>query len=292
MYKINGREHNKTIFLIAFLILFLVSIALNLLDFSLWIKVPVELAFFLLVYSVFSATYGNKGEAETRKAKDRVSMAVIGLLHSTNGISSLQTYNSLIRDNLDQKEKVLEILDNEKIIIDEYASKVKSIVADLSESFRTERERTDVGRLTGRSVEFIRLKRIRDKKVPLSLILSDQPVYAAVYPSILKNAIENIIENSYNELLEEDIPHGQIKVTVEKSKKTVSIFIEDNGKGFNGIEGEISPEFLKPGRSRRKNGNGLGLYVAVQAVKECGGTVKIFSRKDGMKTVIALPEIE
>lgn len=292
MYKINNRETLKTLYILAFMFLALVSIILLAADFSLLWKIPIEIVLLLIVCILHFRSYGIQGKTQTQKAKDRVSTAVIGLLHSTNGISSLQAYNSLIRDNLDDKEKALEILDHESVIIDEYADKVKSIVSDLSESFRTEREKIDISQLTRRSAEFVRLKRIRDRKIPLNLSIPDQPVYASVYPSLLKTAVENILENSYNALLEADVPDSHISIAVENKAEEVSIIIKDNGNGFSGFDGVIPPEFIKPGRSLRKDGNGLGLYVAVQSVKECGGSLEIISKNDGLTSVITLPGTE
>jgi len=289
MYKVDETDTGRLAFQLAFLFLAFVSIAVVIINISSWWKIFILLLSFLTTYFFLDRNSEDVGKEETRKAMDRVSTAVIGLLHSTSGISSLQTYNRLIRENMKTQEKALQLLDQESVIIDEYADKIKSIVEDLSESFRTDRERTDIGQLVSRSVEYMRLKRIRDNHIPFSLNLSGESLYSKVYPSLLKTAVENILENSCNALTEGKIPQSRIDISVNNKNGRVFIVIRDNGKGLPGVQGEIPLDRIKPGRSSRKEGNGLGLYVAIQAVDECRGDISMFSYKDGLETRISLP---
>jgi signal transduction histidine kinase len=292
MYKINNNHTEKSPFFIAFFLLFLLSGTVLIVELPLWWKFVIELLFLAALCFYHYKRYGNIDKSETQKAKDRVSTAVIGLLHSTNGISSLQTYNQLIRSNLDNRKKVEELLDQESVIIDEYADKVKAIVSDLSESFRTERERSDLKELIEHSVRFVRLKKIRDIKIPVELSLPESPVYAHIYPSLFKTAIENILENSYNILLEKEISKGSISLTVTRSDGRIHITVIDNGRGLGGEERSIPLKKIKPGRSGRRKGNGLGLYVALEAVKECGGTLSLYNHSSGLEVTMVFPEVQ
>lgn len=288
MYQ-SSRKSEKNLFISAFLSAFIFASVLFFIDIpsvykALLLFVIMGMAFVMLYIYLFTGDQVN-----VQKAKDRVSTAVIGLLHSTNGISSLLTYNSLIRINLDNKSKAEGLLDQEKLIIDEYSEKVQSIVSDLSSSFRTDKTELDLNALVRQSGEYIRLKRIRDKKIPILIKTIDDKLPALVSPSLLKTALENIIDNSYDELLEVDRSDSRIRVTVEQRDNSAVICIDDNGRGLKGEKGDVPSSQIKPGRTTKRNGNGLGLYVSIQSIEECGGTFNMFSSQDGLKTVLTFP---
>lgn len=291
MYKINNKIQ-KNPFFIAFFLLILLFVVVLVVELPLWLKLGIVLVYVGALCFSYYKRYGKIDKSQTQKAKDRVSTAVIGLLHSTNGISSLQVYNQLIRSNLNDREKTEDLLNRESVIIDEYADKVKSIVSDLSESFRTERERTDLTALIEHSVGFIKLKKIRDIKIPVQLSLPQNPVYADVYPSLFKTALENLLENSYNTLMEKEIPNASLGLTLTRSEGQIQISIKDNGGGLGGKEREIPLKTIKPGRSGRRNGNGLGLYIAVEALEECGGSLAIYNHLTGLEVIMSLGEVE
>lgn len=248
------------------------------------------LVFFYVLPLAAAGTSHKKGSDDVQRAKDRVSTAVIGLLHSTTDISSLKTYNDLIRQNLDNRVKLEEFLRRERQIIDEYSEKTKSLVSDLSQSFQTGRIRTDMNRLICQSVEFIRLKRIRFKTIPVKLTGPDREVYAAIHPSQIKTAIESIIENSYDELLEADSDQSYIAISVLTKDNHVEIVIKDNGRGMAGITGEVPNSFVSPGKTGKANGNGLGLYVAIRSIEDNGGSILMKSSQEGLETTITFPE--
>lgn len=238
---------------------------------------------FLLIFRRGSSS------SPVQRAKDRVSTAVIGLLHSTSGISSLRTYNELIRGQAEKGGPLTELLDQERVIIDEYSEKVKAIVSDLSNSFRTEKISTDLVPLAAQSVEFIRLKRIREIRIPLLFDAPEVPVCASVHPALLKTALENIIDNSYDELIDSGREEGRIGISVASGRRRVRITVSDNGRGYRGIQGEVPRRFILPGRTGKRKGNGLGLYSALQSVEECGGTLSMVSGPGGLKTTIEFP---
>ena len=51
------------------------------------------------------------------RAQERISSALIGLLHSTGGIANLSTYNQLISSNIDNPQMVEELLLQESLLI-------------------------------------------------------------------------------------------------------------------------------------------------------------------------------
>ena len=236
--------------------------------------------FISIIYVIRNHFNRVSGEMRTQ---ERISSAIIGLLHSTNGISSLKTYNELICDNLDNTEFIRELLSLEGQVIDEYSSKTKSIVSDLSDSFKYDKQKTDVGKLIQQSVDFIKAKRIRDKKIKIELNLPEEPLYAEISPSEMKTAFENILDNSFDELSDSE--------NANKKNEQIEIIICDFGEGISGYDGNVPLNYFKPGKFSKKEGNGLGMYVTINTVKNNNGTISFESSNRGLKTTIKIRSI-
>lgn len=223
------------------------------------------------------------------RAQERVSSALIGLLHSTGGIANLKTYNQLLTSNINNPEMVEELLVQEALLIDEYSERTKSLISDISGSFKFERQRTDLNELVEQSVNFIKAKRIRDKKVHIHFDKFCKPLFSSVSPSEVKTALENILDNSFDELILSKNENKTVSISVEESQGSVAISITDNGRGIAGQEGQVDLNYFKPGKSTKINGNGLGVYTSINSIINNGGTIGIFSSSSGLETLVRFP---
>lgn len=289
MYEITEKVNKRLQFVLAFVLTYsFIAVILFLPAHNavkaILIVVPLGLIF-LLLYKLEPLQEDNPEQ----KNKERISSAIMGLLHSTNGISSLQTYNRLIKASLSDEEKVLELLDCERALIDEYVLKVQSILKDISDSYRTEPESIDLLELVRQSGEFIGLKKIRYQKIPINIYQRGESFRAQLSPHLFKTAVENIIDNSYEELLSCHKEEKSIDITVDARDEYTEIAISDNGNGINGRYGVIYGDSVKPVKSLKEKGNGLGLYIACQAIAECKGLLRMFSSPDGLTTIIRIP---
>ena len=108
------------------------------------------------------------------------------------------------------------------------------------------------------------------------------------FPEALHQALDNIVGNAckYSD-------KGQpVSVNVASSTYNVVIVIEDNGVGVdnNEIEKLMQP-FYRAGNQMHTEGFGLGLTIALKAVKKHGGTLEMQSPEEGgLRVEITLPK--
>ncbi|MBD9085462.1 ATP-binding protein [bacterium] len=113
--------------------------------------------------------------------------------------------------------------------------------------------------------------------------ITEEEIYIQADYNRLKQTIVNIIKNS-----RESIPEsGVIKLSTNKNKNNVKIYIEDNGIGMTKEElSKIKEAFF----STKQTGTGLGVYMANEIITAHQGTLEYFSKKNlGTRVVITLP---
>jgi len=105
---------------------------------------------------------------------------------------------------------------------------------------------------------------------------------------------KNLIRRCLNNLLDNAINFSKnIKVKQQKIKKSVLIFIEDDGPGIHSSEYEnVFKPFYKVDKSRNqtKSSVGLGLSIASDIIRSHGGNIELGkSEMGGLKIKIFLP---
>ncbi len=105
---------------------------------------------------------------------------------------------------------------------------------------------------------------------------------------------KNLIERCINNLLDNSINFAKnIKITQQKIKKSVLIFVEDDGPGIHSSEHEnVFKPFYKIDKSRNqtKSSVGLGLSIASDIIRSHGGNIELGkSEMGGLKVKIFLP---
>ncbi len=105
---------------------------------------------------------------------------------------------------------------------------------------------------------------------------------------------KHLIERCINNLLDNSINFAKnIKVTQQKIKKSVLIFVEDDGPGIHSSEHEnVFKPFYKIDKSRNqtKSSVGLGLSIASDIIRSHGGNIELEkSEMGGLKVKIFLP---
>ena len=105
---------------------------------------------------------------------------------------------------------------------------------------------------------------------------------------------KNLIQRCINNLLDNAINFAKnVKVTQQKIKKSVLIFLEDDGPGIPSSEYEnVFKPFYKIDKSRNqtKSSVGLGLSIASDIIRSHGGDIELGkSEMGGLKIKISLP---
>tara|TARA_B100001996_G_C18653361_1_gene590277 strand:- start:107 stop:1420 length:1314 start_codon:yes stop_codon:yes gene_type:complete len=108
------------------------------------------------------------------------------------------------------------------------------------------------------------------------------------------NGRKNLIQRCLNNFIDNSIKYGKnVHIKLEKFKKNISIYIEDDGPGIPNTEYEnVFKPFYKidKGRTGSKSSVGLGLSISSDIVRSHGGKIDLGSSKmSGLKVKISLP---
>jgi len=105
---------------------------------------------------------------------------------------------------------------------------------------------------------------------------------------LLSQAIYNILTNAYKYT----DAGGSVTVECSESGEMVSIAIEDTGRGISpSAQERIFDAYYKGGDSEATEGEGIGLYVAKENLKQIGGRIKLESKVGkGSIFTIVLPK--
>ena len=105
---------------------------------------------------------------------------------------------------------------------------------------------------------------------------------------------KNLIQRCLNNLIDNALKYGQnVKIQQEQLKKSLLIFIEDDGPGihFSEYENVFKPFYkIDKSRSDSKSSVGLGLSIASDIIRSHGGNIELKkSNLGGLKIKISLP---
>ena len=111
--------------------------------------------------------------------------------------------------------------------------------------------------------------------VPVALTCDRRQV-GQVLTNILKNAAEAIVGREPS--LAGPLPPGEISLTLTDDGATVSLVIEDNGKG---LPKEGRERLTEPYMTTRSKGTGLGLAIVKKIMEDHGGYLALEDREGG-----------
>ena len=198
-------------------------------------------------------------------------------------------------DTLAEGEYDKETQDKFLGVIASEARRMAKLVSDLltlsrydSDKARTEKTEFDLGELTKKCVESLKIEAERKKQTTECFVTANVPmVYADKYG--IERVILNILSNSIKYTGE----GGTIKVYVGFVYNDAYIKIIDNGIGIP--EEDLSRIFerfyrVDKARTREMGGTGLGLSIAKEILDKNGGSIDIKSKpKEGTEVVIRVP---
>ena len=122
----------------------------------------------------------------------------------------------------------------------------------------------------------------------------NQNIIINVENEVLFNGRKNLIKRCLNNLINNATNFAKkIKVNQERIKRSILIFIEDDGPGISPSEYEnVFKPFYKVDKSRNqaKSSVGLGLSIASDIIRSHGGNIELGkSKMGGLKIKIVLP---
>ena len=133
-------------------------------------------------------------------------------------------------------------------------------------------------------------KKLISKGVQISLVIENEieGIYTFVASSEFRQMLSNIIDNSLQSI---KVDAGTIEVTLASDEASFSIEVKDSGCGIS--EAHLSKVFEKHFTFGKKDGTGLGLYMAKKLVESHHGNIEITSKLgEGTSLSIILPRAE
>ena len=274
--------------------------------FALWITLPAILVIFIAILFLKNQTrpitklaeasekfgrgedvgeYNPSGALEIRKAGlefDRMRKRILRHLNQRSEMLSGISHD--LRTPLTRIKLQLTFI-NDKEITNKLSRDVDEMEKMLNEYLQFSRSN-----FTEKSEKFnlSELIKVTIKKYENNNILLDQET------EIIISGRKNLIQRCLNNLLNNAINFSKnIKVTQQKIKKSVLIFVEDDGPGipFSEYENVFKPFYkVDKSRNQKKPGVGLGLSIASDIVRSHGGNIELGkSDMGGLKIKIFLP---
>lgn len=120
--------------------------------------------------------------------------------------------------------------------------------------------------------------RLEEKKIDLSLDLSDGPIYALGDYDAIYRVVYNLVDNALKFTPEE----GKVAIGISKREKKQIFFVRNSGQGIPKVEaGRIFERFYKTDKSRGENkkGVGLGLYMVKSIIDAHGEDISLTSKE-------------
>jgi two-component system nitrogen regulation sensor histidine kinase GlnL len=224
---------------------------------------------------------------------------IVGLAHELkNPLSGIRGAAQIITERTSSKEERMKCAE---IIIKE-ADRLKALLETLKglEPFAKEVfEPVDIHEilleiilLESRSSKEKQIQFVQKFDVTLPLVLGDRNSLKQVLLNLIKNAIQAIPDNpspkispplsrSSIESEKSGSPIGTVEISTRwitdyklKDESAISIEIRDNGTG---IQKEALEKIFNPFYTTKKDGSGLGLFLAYQIIAKHGGAILVES---------------
>jgi PAS domain S-box-containing protein len=198
-----------------------------------------------------------------------------------NPLAGISNLIEILKNNNDREteKEVLDVLDKEVMDLNNLVINF----LEFSRSSTIEKEPTNIKQLVSGIINLLKPE-IIDKKINIVKKYEKNPLMVKIDRRAIKQAFINILKNSIQAVCE----NGKIDIEIKEEKENVLISIRDNGVG---IEKEKIEKIFYPFYTTKKEGTGLGLFIAYQLIKENEGQINVKSELGiGTEFLIYLPK--
>ena len=177
-------------------------------------------------------------------------------------------------------------------IISQKSERLKNMVFDLFELAKTTSGEIVINK-TKLSLNKLIIQTLTDmddniKKsgLDIKLRLPEKDIFISSDGDRLYRVIQNIVGNA----LKYSLKGTRIYITEISEKNTVTVTVKNTASyEMNFTEEEILERFVRGDKARNTEGNGLGLSIAKEFTKACGGTFDIKIDGDQFNVILAFP---
>ena len=274
--------------------------------FALWITLPAVLVIFIAILFLKNQTrpITKLAEASERfgRGEDVEEYRPSGALEIRKAGLEFDRMRKRILRHLNQRSEMLSGISHD---LRTPLTRIKLQLAFINDKEITNKLSRDVDEMEKMLNEYLQFSRSnfteKSEKFNLSeLIMSTTKKYenknilVNQESEIFFSGRKNLIQRCLNNLLDNAINFSKnIKVTQQKAKRSVLIFVEDDGPGIPSTEYEnVFKPFYKVDKSRNqtKSSVGLGLSIASDIIRSHGGNIELGkSEMGGLKIKIVLP---
>lgn len=198
-----------------------------------------------------------------------------------NPLAGIHNLLELVRSDtcpVDVREEVFSVLETE-------VSDLNNMVINFLEFTRSssfDRTKTDVSKLVDSILKLIRTD-ITEKQVHVSFSIEPELPEIMVDKRAIKQVLLNLIRNA----LQAVESGGRIDISGKSTADNLLISIRDNGCG---IDAKQIDRLFRPFYTTKRNGTGLGLFIAYNIIREHRGNISISSALDeGAEFVVSIP---
>ncbi|WP_040330300.1 ATP-binding protein [Clostridium ihumii] len=200
-----------------------------------------------------------------------------GVAHEIrNPLGIIRNYCYLLKSSI-QDEESLEFIG----AIENNIERASKIISNLLNFARISTNAKNNLKIKGflEDIMLLEDKTLRNNNIKVSIDCDDNITFY-INEEVLRHIFINLISNSIDAINEnkKNIYEGEIRISVIKKDKTLSIDISDNGCG---IDEDDMIKIFNPFYTTKPigKGTGLGLYITYNEIKRNNGNIKINSKK-------------
>lgn len=221
------------------------------------------------------------------KQKSRKSL-IDEMIHQTRTpLTIMKTHLEGIEDGIiELTPEEIRICENQIENITNIITNMSSMIDADKEFDTTKKEKININHLLRQIVSGLRAQ-YEKKEIELSVIGSEK-INIITDPYKLSQAIYNILTNAYKYTN----PGGRVQIDYQLVEDEVVITIEDNGIGISKEDqNKIFEAYYRSDYVLNSDGEGIGLYVAMENMKSINGKLSVSSELNkGSKFTLHLPK--
>jgi signal transduction histidine kinase/CheY-like chemotaxis protein len=210
-----------------------------------------------------------------------------GIAHEFNNIlTPILGYTQILKNKIDNPELLnyIEMIENSA----NDGAKIVRRIQEFSRSKKRKKELIDVDRAIVQSVEIAKPKWTSQSQIQKKFINVELDLKSGGFVEGAENEVREIFVNLISNAVDA-MPHGGlIKIQSFNKDKSVIIRVRDTGTGMD--EDTVQRIFEPFFTTKNDRGNGLGLHIVYNIIKQMKGTIEVESEVgEGSEFIIKLP---